>query len=207
MAEKEAKKAKKQKGSEHSFVGCEGGSFLLLSRCDPAKQGGGEEGGGGLVPPPSLPWPRFSSLRTRFPAFVQCHSLEIGGGEGGRNPFLEGGREGGPLLRSLSIVREQPYVLDPDSDPGGPNPDEVFAKVKTRSGYFASRLFHHFSNVGWHRASTFTQGSFALLSFSFPPAYFARTANRSHVHTLLLLRAFCLCSPRLCLGAKGKLDH
>ncbi len=51
-----------------------------------------EEGGGGLVPPSPLPWPRFSSLRTRFPAFVQCHSLEIGGGRGGKKP-VSGRRE------------------------------------------------------------------------------------------------------------------
>ncbi len=131
------------------------------------------------MPPSPLPWPRFSSLRTRFPAFVQCHSLEIGGGRGGKKP-VSGRREGGPLLlRSLSIVREQPYVLDPDSDPGGPNPDEIFAKVKTRSGYFASRLFHHFSNVGWHRASTFTQGSFALLSSCILCSY-SEQVTRTH---------------------------
>ncbi len=156
------------------------------------------------MPPSPLPWPRFSSLRTRFPAFVQCHSLEIGGGEG-KKP-VSGRREGGPLLRcSLSIVREQPYVLDPDSDPGGPNPDEIFAKVKTRSEYFASRLFPCFSITFPTSVGTVRVLSHRGHLRSFPPAYFARTANRSRVHTLR--RAFCLCFPRLCLGAKGKLDH
>ncbi len=180
MAEKEAKKPKKNRRRANipSAAAKEAVSCYSLAATQPSRAEERRAGVALCLPPPSH-GPVLARSALDFPRSFNATRLKLEGGGGERNPFLEGGREGGSLVRSLSIVRELPYVLDPDSDPGAPNPDEIFAKVKTRSGCFASRLFHHFSNVGWHRASTFTQGSFALLSSCILCSY-SEQVTRTH---------------------------